>query len=159
MNRLVVAMLAAVTSVSLVACGGSTATDSASESSIAPLTRAAKPSTSAAVTATSSTAAVQPEKKKNLPVDGAAEEVSEIPDPSIQLSDADKNYLGLLKDGGIKVEGVENQMIGAAEVVCGDQFPAAIHAVAGQLVEQNRTELTVEEVIPLIEKSARASYC
>ncbi|MDO5099793.1 MAG: DUF732 domain-containing protein [Corynebacterium sp.] len=159
MKRLVVAMLAAVTSFGLVACGGSTATDSAGESSIAPLTRAAKPSTSGEATTTSSKTAAQPEQKKDLPADGAAEEVSEIPDPAIQLSDADNNYLDLLKEGGIKVDGVENQMIGAAEVVCGDQFPAAVHAVAGQLVEQNRTSLTVEEVIPLIENSARKSYC
>jgi len=85
--------------------------------------------------------------------------VSSIPTPAQQLSDADKTYFDALTAGGIKVEGAENQMIGAAQVVCQNQFPQAVQAVGGQLVEQKRTSLSPEEAVSLIETSARKAYC
>ena len=93
------------------------------------------------------------------PADGPAQEVSSIPTPAQQLSDADKTYFDALTAGGIKVEGAENQMIGAAQVVCQNQFPQAVQAVGGQLVEQKRTSLSPEEAVSLIETSARKAYC
>ena len=93
------------------------------------------------------------------PADGPAQEVSSIPTPAQQLSDADKTYFDALTAGGIKVEGAENQMIGAAQVVCQNQFPQAVQAVGGQLVEQKRTSLSPEETVSLIETSARKAYC
>ena len=67
------------------------------------------------------------------PADGPAQEVSSIPTPA--------------------------QMIGAAQVVCQNQFPQAVQAVGGQLVEQKRTSLSPEETVSLIETSARKAYC
>ena len=93
------------------------------------------------------------------PADGPAQEVSSIPTPAQQLSDADKTYFDALTAGGIKVEGAENQMIGAAQVVCQNQFPQAVQAVGGQLVEQKRTSLSPEEALSPIETSARKAYC
>ena len=90
---------------------------------------------------------------------GQPQEVSSIPTPAQQLSDADKTYFDALTAGGIKVEGAENQMIGAAQVVCQNQFPQAVQAVGGQLVEQKRTSLSPEETVSLIETSARKAYC
>ncbi|GAA1471766.1 DUF732 domain-containing protein [Corynebacterium felinum] len=148
----------------LVSCGSSEVSDESSSQTIAPLTRSASPSVSAA---SSSAVATKEEGRSGsaaapnrpLPTDEGAREVTEVPTPELQLSDADKAYLDELKYAGIKVEGVENQMIGAAQVVCGEQFPAAIHAVAGQLIEQQRTSLSPEQATAVLEQAARKSYC
>ena len=158
----------------LSACGSSTvsdnATTSASNAPIAPLkgsggsgatSGAAGTSDGAGAGASGANGAGGSGESGNAapPADGPAQEVSSIPTPAQQLSDADKTYFDALTAGGIKVEGAENQMIGAAQVVCQNQFPQAVQAVGGQLVEQKRTSLSPEEAVSLIETSARKAYC
>ena len=158
----------------LSACGSSTvsdnATTSASNAPIAPLkgsggsgatSGAAGASDGAGAGASGANGAGGSGESGNAapPADGPAQEVSSIPTPAQQLSDADKTYFDALTAGGIKVEGAENQMIGAAQVVCQNQFPQAVQAVGGQLVEQKRTSLSPEETVSLIETSARKAYC
>ena len=158
----------------LSACGSSTvsddATTSASNAPIAPLkgsggsgatSGAAGASDGAGAGASGAGGAGGAGESGNAapPADGPAQEVSSIPTPAQQLSDADKTYFDALTAGGIKVEGAENQMIGAAQVVCQNQFPQAVQAVGGQLVEQKRTSLSPEEAVSLIETSARKAYC
>lgn len=158
----------------LSACGSSTVSDdataSASNAPIAPLKGSGgSGATSGAVGASDGAGAgasgaggsVGAGESGNAapPADGPAQEVSSIPTPAQQLSDADKTYFDALTAGGIKVEGAENQMIGAAQVVCQNQFPQAVQAVGGQLVEQKRTSLSPEEAVSLIETSARKAYC
>ena len=158
----------------LSACGSSTvsdnATTSASNAPIAPLkgsggsgatSGAAGTSDGAGAGASGANGAGGSGESGNAapPADGPAQEVSSIPTPAQQLSDADKTYFDALTAGGIKVEGAENQMIGAAQVVCQNQFPQAVQAVGGQLVEQKRTSLSPEETVSLIETSARKAYC
>lgn len=158
----------------LSACGSSTVSDdataSASKAPIAPLkgsggsgatSGAAGASDSAGAGASGAGGSGGAGESGNTapPADGPAQEVSSIPTPAQQLSDADKTYFDALTAGGIKVEGAENQMIGAAQVVCQNQFPQAVQAVGGQLVEQKRTSLSPEEVVSLIETSARKAYC
>ncbi len=159
MKRVVLALLSMSLSVGLVACGSSTVTDDGGEqTSVAPLNRGTKSaSASADSSAESSTSQSQPEDPAAK--DQAAEEVSAVPPAEIQLTEEDEKYLEALTKSGIDVEGHESEMIGAADVVCSDQFPAAIDAVAGQLVEQQRTTLSVEEVSKLISDTARKSYC
>lgn len=159
---------------SLSACGSSTVSDdataSASKAPIAPLkgsggsgatSGAAGASDSAGAGASGAGGSGDAGESGNAapPADGPAQEVSSIPTPAQQLSDADKTYFDALTAGGIKVEGAENQMIGAAQVVCQNQFPQAVQAVGGQLVEQKRTSLSPEETVSLIETSARKAYC
>lgn len=159
---------------SLSACGSSTVSDdataSASKAPIAPLkgsggsgatSGAAGASDSAGAGASGAGGSGDAGESGNAapPADGPAQEVSSIPTPAQQLSDADKTYFDALTVGGIKVEGAENQMIGAAQVVCQNQFPQAVQAVGGQLVEQKRTSLSPEETVSLIETSARKAYC
>ena len=64
---------------------------------------------------------------------------------------------------GVDVDGVEDQLIGAASTVCrsenSDIGQVTVTAVAGQLVEQQRTELNAEDAVALIENEARAAYC
>ena len=158
----------------LSACGSSTvsddATSSASNAPIAPLkgsggsgvtSGAAGTSDGAGAGASGAGGSGGAGERGNAapPADGPAQEVSSIPTPAQQLSDADKTYFDALTAGGIKVEGAENQMIGAAQVVCQNQFPQAVQAVGGQLVEQKRTSLSPEEAVSLIETSARKAYC
>ena len=158
----------------LSACGSSTVSDnataSASNAPIAPLkgsggsgatSGAAGTSDGAGAGASGANGAGGSGESGNAapPADGPAQEVSSIPTPAQQLSDADKTYFDALTAGGIKVEGAENQMIGAAQVVCQNQFPQAVQAVGGQLVEQKRTSLSPEEAVSLIETSARKAYC
>lgn len=158
----------------LSACGSSTvsddATSSASKAPIAPLkgsggsgvtSGAAGTSDGAGAGASGAGGSGGAGESGNAapPADGPAQEVSSIPTPAQQLSDADKTYFDALTAGGIKVEGAENQMIGAAQVVCQNQFPQAVQAVGGQLVEQKRTSLSPEEAVSLIETSARKAYC
>ena len=158
----------------LSACGSSTVSDdataSASNAPIAPLkgsggsgatSGAAGASDGAGAGASGAGGAGGAGESGNAapPADGPAQEVSSIPTPAQQLSDADKTYFDALTAGGIKVEGAENQMIGAAQVVCQNQFPQAVQAVGGQLVEQKRTSLSPEETVSLIETSARKAYC
>lgn len=158
----------------LSACGSSTVSDdataSASKAPIAPLkgsggsgatSGAAGASDGAGAGASGANGAGGAGESGNAapPADGPAQEVSSIPTPAQQLSDADKTYFDALTAGGIKVEGAENQMIGAAQVVCQNQFPQAVQAVGGQLVEQKRTSLSPEETVSLIETSARKAYC
>lgn len=158
----------------LSACGSSTvsddATSSASNAPIAPLkgsggsgatSGAAGASNGAGAGASGAGGSGGAGESGNAapPADGPAQEVSSIPTPAQQLSDADKTYFDALTAGGIKVEGAENQMIGAAQVVCQNQFPQAVQAVGGQLVEQKRTSLSPEEAVSLIETSARKAYC
>ena len=158
----------------LSACGSSTVSDdataSASNAPIAPLkgsggsgatSGAAGVSDGAGAGASGAGGAGGAGESGNAapPADGPAQEVSSIPTPAQQLSDADKTYFDALTAGGIKVEGAENQMIGAAQVVCQNQFPQAVQAVGGQLVEQKRTSLSPEEAVSLIETSARKAYC
>lgn len=158
----------------LSACGSSTVSDdataSASNAPIAPLkgsggsgatSGAAGASDGAGAGASGAGGAGGAGESGNAapPADGPAQEVSSIPTPAQQLSNADKTYFDALTAGGIKVEGAENQMIGAAQVVCQNQFPQAVQAVGGQLVEQKRTSLSPEEAVSLIETSARKAYC
>ena len=161
----------------LSACGSSTVSDdataSASKAPIAPLKGSGGSGTTSGAAGSSDGAGAGASGANGAggsgdagesgnaapPADGPAQEVSSIPTPAQQLSDADKTYFDALTAGGIKVEGAENQMIGAAQVVCQNQFPQAVQAVGGQLVEQKRTSLSPEEAVSLIETSARKAYC
>ena len=147
----------------LSACGSSTVSDdataSASKAPIAPLKGSGGSGATSGAAGASDGAGAGESGNAAPPADGPAQEVSSIPTPAQQLSDADKTYFDALTAGGIKVEGAENQMIGAAQVVCQNQFPQAVQAVGGQLVEQKRTSLSPEETVSLIETSARKAYC
>lgn len=142
----------------LTACGGSTVTSDeveSSETSVAPLDR--ESSTASSTTSTSSRAA----SSSARPQDEGAREISSIPSAEPAVDPAQEEYLTELADGGIDIAGVEDQMVGTAQTVCSDDPLAATTsaAVAGQLVEQGRTDLSAEEVTRIIETSARDNYC
>ena len=59
---------------------------------------------------------------------------------------------------GVNVDGVEDQLLGAGKAAC-DENEVTIAAVAGQLIEQQRTTMGFEELSQLIKDSARSGIC
>lgn len=166
---LVAALVGALT---LTACGDATVdNDTVTETSVAPLERAPKKSTSAEDTAASETseeeeeetAARRPRPAEPQPQDQAAREVDEVPEAALPRTPEDVHYLGEISDADINIDGVEDQLIGTASTVCGGDESqlnrATLPAVAGQLIEQGRTDKSVEEVIEIIETAATDAYC
>ena len=88
--------------------------------------------------------------------DRGAREISEI--PTAELPESEAKYLGRLKDAGVNVDGVEDQLLGAGKAAC-DENEVTISAVAGQLIEQQRTTQSFEELSQLIKDSARSGIC
>ena len=88
--------------------------------------------------------------------DRGAREISEI--PTAELPESEAKYLGRLKDAGVNVDGVEDQLLGAGKAAC-DENDVTLSAVAGQLVEQQRTTMGFEELSKLITDSARTGIC
>lgn len=167
-----IAAVVVASSAVLAACGGATVENSPTETSIAPLTRNVAPSSeespasSAASESRASDASAEPDAVRPdapLPQDQPAEEISEIPGNNLQLSGVDREYLDSLTADGVDVEGVEDQLIGTASIVCrGDGAPlgaATKEAVAGQLIEQGRSNMEFEALVELIDSSARKAYC
>lgn len=159
----------------LVGCGGSTVTsdDVESETTVAPLERSGTETTGAAdptesEDAEETTTQERPDGQGGAgvaapppPEDQGAREISEIPETDAPTSAEDQEYLAALEDAGVDVAGVEASLVGTASTVCASEGDANVtaSAVAGQLIEQGRTELEHGEATELIEESARAAYC
>ncbi len=88
--------------------------------------------------------------------DRGAREISEI--PSAEVPEPDAKYLDKFKDAGVNVDGVEDQLLGAGTAAC-DENEVTVSAVAGQLIEQQRTTQSFEELSQLIKDSARSGIC
>ena len=74
------------------------------------------------------------------------------------MPEPDAKYLDKLKDAGVNVDGVEDQLLGAGKAAC-DENEVTISAVAGQLIEQQRATQSFEELSQLIKDSARSGIC
>ncbi|CAB0715286.1 hypothetical protein FRC0028_02218 [Corynebacterium diphtheriae] len=165
--------LAAVACLALAGCGEATVTVEEQSTSVAPLTKpskaAAKSSESnSAKASTSASRSAEPTAVMGGPAgepqenDVPGKQVSEVPQQSFEPTKQDKGYLESLEKGGVKVEGVESQMVGLGNLVCGKADgvnPATVQAVAGQLIEQKRTTKNFDELVKLIESSAKSAYC
>ncbi|AJI79959.1 hypothetical protein CSING_12335 [Corynebacterium singulare] len=147
----------------LAGCGSATVDESeATETSVAPLERSASAS-SAASGASSETSTSASENSPagsssrgtgDEPEDRGAREVSEIPAPAPDEG-PNQHFLAAISQGGVNTDGVEDQLIGAAQASCqGDAV--TVPAVAGQLIEQGRSELSHEQLTQLITEQGRA---
>ncbi|WP_144412315.1 DUF732 domain-containing protein [Corynebacterium uterequi] len=153
--------------VALSACGGTTVTSddvaASSATSQASATTTAKQDKDKDKETTPS-AAVAPAREGEEPRrDEPAAEISSVPKGvgAPVVTETDRRYLDALHAGGVDTAGMEDVLIGAAGTVCaGDPVSAATPAaVAGQLVEQGRTDKPVDEVTTLLQASARDTYC
>ncbi|WP_408927916.1 hypothetical protein [Corynebacterium tuberculostearicum] len=117
------------------------------ETEIAPLERESEAPSSADETSSATSKSQE---------DRGAREISEI--PSAEVPEPDAKYLDKLKDAGVNVDGVEDQLLGAGKAAC-DENEVTISVVAGQLIEQQRTTQSFEELSQLIKDSARSGIC
>ncbi|MDO5511256.1 hypothetical protein [Corynebacterium sp.] len=165
MRRFGLIAVALVGALSLTACGDATVEDDASSpTSVAPLERAPKKSTTESTTPEEEPETVdRPRPAEPQPQDQAAREVDEVPEAAFPRTPEDVRYLGAISDAEIDVDGVEDQLIGTASTVCdggdSDLNRSTLPAVAGQLIEQGRTDKPVEDVVEIIETAATDSYC
>lgn len=146
----------------LTACGGSTVTSEdvdSSSTSVAPLDHGSSTASSSATS--SSSRATSSNASSAQPQDEGAREISSIPSAEPALDPTQEKFIKGLTDDGIKVDGIEGQLVGAAQTVCSDDPLASVTAgaVAGQLIEQGRTDRPVDEVTRTLETAARDAYC
>lgn len=138
------------------ACGGSTVESSEVTSSTTTKTSTTSSSTKTSAPKPSETSA--PEI-----TDPQAKRVDEAPDGQMKLSEADDSYLEALESAGIDVDGVEDQLIGTGRAACADapeeERQVIALAIAGQLVAQDRSQDSAEEVAKIIASSAKKAYC
>ncbi|AKK04154.1 hypothetical protein [Corynebacterium epidermidicanis] len=149
----------------LAGCGGGATVDNqaATAVSVAPLSKAPLASTSASVSPSATASPRQndaPVGAAPRPRDEAAVEISALPSDGPKRTDSESKYLDELKKQGIRVEGIEDQMLGAASQVClNEKDNYLIGAIAGQVVEQKRTDKKPAEVADIITKAAKDGYC
>ncbi|BAC19518.1 hypothetical protein HMPREF0290_0158 [Corynebacterium efficiens YS-314] len=161
--------LAVLTATVLTACGGVTVegnpssadTDSGTGTSIARETATGeeRSGTETSTSPTSRGNQVQPQ-------DRPAAEMTEPPTTGVERTPEELDLLDGLREGGIDVEGVEEQMIATAGTVCRSLEEGTdnvtVDAIAGQLIVQNRVDVPEEragEVSALIRETAERTYC
>lgn len=153
------AVLAAV-GLSLAACGG--ATVDSEDVTATPSTSAAAPSSSVeesqSATETESSSAASAPADDPAAGEGAASEVENTPDAAPLRPEQDEAFLEALREGGVNVEGNEEQLVGTARTICGGS-DITRDAVAGQLIEQQATQLEFDDLTKLIDSAARDNLC
>ncbi|CAM4269403.1 MULTISPECIES: DUF732 domain-containing protein [Corynebacterium] len=163
MRRLGALCLATLT-LSLAACSGSTTVDgedakasaSAEQSSSAPAeSSTAAPGTTRSEATSSKAPAAQ---SGSRPEDQPAQEVTSVPQQASGFTAQEETYLEQLRQNGLNVEGVEDQLTATGRTVCSDDIVTR-DAVAGQLVAQRRTDMDPAALGTLIADTARANLC
>lgn len=161
--RKLIAGLAAAASLGLAACGSATVdNDNGAETStsVASSERGVETeSTSASASAENRAPAPALTATGRAPEDRGAEEISAIPSPEADASGRDADFIGALGDKNIDIAGVEEQLAAAAQRVCAEEEPITLNAIAGQLIEQGRTELDYEQLAQILVGKARSVYC
>lgn len=155
MRNVAVALSLALAGLTLAACGGTTVDSS-------DVTATPSAVTSSATSTASTTTSTKPSEKRPeddaLENEGAASEVSDFPENTAKRPPEQEAYLEALREGGVKIEGNEDQLLATAGTLCGGETITR-DAVAGQLIEQQRTELDHEQLIKLIDDAAHANLC
>lgn len=149
----------------LAACGGS-ATVSKTDETVTPTASATSAATSATDTATGTATATSPSASAGNPapaqsagpVDKPASAIETLPEQASHFSPEEQAYLDYLSENGLNVAGVEDQLTATGLNVCADDLITR-DAVAGQLVEQRRTDMAPDALGQLIVDAARANLC
>lgn len=149
----------------LAACGGS-ATVSKTDETVTPTASATSAATSATDTATGTATATSPSASAGNPapapsagpVDKPASAIESLPQQASHFSAEEQAYLDYLSENGLNVAGVEDQLTATVLNVCADDLITR-DAVAGQLVEQRRTDMAPDALGQLIVDAARANLC
>lgn len=132
--------------------------ESATQSSTASSTVSSTASSTATSTASGSTAASSSANAQGGPQDRPAREIESMPEQANAYSAQEQAYLDHLRENGVNIEGVEDQLTATGASVCANDTITR-DAVAGQLVEQRRTDMTPEALGQLLTDTARANLC
>ncbi len=145
----------------LAACGGS-ATVSETDAPATPTAPVTSTESSAATSVTETaraTSTVNPAPAQSAgPVDKPASAIESLPQQASHFSPEEQAYLDYLSENGLNVAGVEDQLTATGLNVCADDLITR-DAVAGQLVEQRRTDMAPDALGQLIVDAARANLC
>lgn len=163
--RLTTLTLTLTLALPLAACGGS-ATVSETDAPATPTASATSAATSATDTATGTATATSPSASAGNPapaqsagpVDKPASAIETLPEQASHFSPEEQAYLDYLSENGLNVAGVEDQLTATGLNVCADDLITR-DAVAGQLVEQRRTDMAPDALGQLIVDAARANLC
>lgn len=159
--RLTTLTLTLTLALPLAACGGS-ATVSKTDETVTPTAPVTSTESSAASSVTETaraTSTVNPAPAQSAgPVDKPASAIETLPEQASHFSAEEQAYLDYLSENGLNVAGVEDQLTATGLNVCADDLITR-DAVAGQLVEQRRTDMTPDALGQLIEDAARANLC
>ncbi|MHA2790000.1 hypothetical protein ACXZ66_12795 [Corynebacterium sp. S7] len=164
MRKLLVGAIAIAASVSLAACGGATVNSEDVTTSAEPPASSSAPapssSQSASPTTTDKASSTRqaPASSSGQPADIGAREVDEVPTQSVQYSPEEQAFLDEVTAGQVNVDSVQDQLIGTAQTICGGDTVTR-DAVAGQLIEQGRSDLTQQQLAKLLDDSAHAHLC
>ena len=145
----------------LAACGGS-ATVSKTDETVTPTAPVTSTESSAATSVTETaraTSTVNPAPAPSAgPIDKPASAIESLPEQASHFSAEEQAYLDYLSENGLNVAGVEDQLTATGLNVCADDLITR-DAVAGQLVEQRRTDMAPDALGQLIVDAARANLC
>lgn len=163
MRKVAFCFATAAAAVALAACGGATVdSDDVTETpTVASETTEAETESE---TETASSSAVVPSSSAVVPSQGRraddqpAREVTDVPEQASAFSPQEEAYLATLRESGVNVDGIEDQLTATGATVCADDLITR-DAVAGQLVEQRRTDMDAAGVAALISDTARANLC
>lgn len=150
-------VLLAVPALALTACGGSTV----ESADVTTTSSSTSETTSSSEETTSSEQSPTAERQSN---DSAASRASSLPDNRVPLTEEDEDFLDAMDSSSIDIEGTEDQVMAAARSECVDgedpeYSEILIEAVSGQLIAQERTELSESEVAQIIADAAESAYC
>lgn len=148
----------------LTACGGATVdSEDVTETAATSATETANSATesgtaSATESATASSAAAPGSSSRNGAGDQPAREVETVPTQVPSYAPEEQAFLDHLRQNGVNVDGLEDQLTATGFTVCDDDTITR-DAVAGQLVEQRRTDMDAGTVATLLSDTARANLC
>lgn len=165
MRKVAFCFATAAAAVAVAACGGATVdsddvTDTptvASEAETESETETTETAETSETSEVPSSSAVVSSQSKRVD-DQPAREVTDVPQQASAFSPQEEAYLATLRESGVNVDGIEDQLTATGATVCADDLITR-DAVAGQLVEQRRTDMDAAGVAALISDTARANLC
>ena len=165
MRKVAFCFATAAAAVAVAACGGATVdsddvTDTptvASEAETESETETTETAETSETSEAPSSSAVVSSQSKRVD-DQPAREVTDVPQQASAFSPQEEAYLATFRESGINVDGIEDQLTATGATVCADNLITR-DAVAGQLVEQRRTDMDAAGVAALISDTARANLC
>ena len=162
MRKVAFCFATAATAVAVAACRGATVdsddvTDTPTVASEAETESETETTETTETSEAPSSSAVVSSQSKRVD-DQPAREVTDVPQQASAFSPQEEAYLATLRESGVNVDGIEDQLTATGATVCADNLITR-DAVAGQLVEQRRTDMDAAGVAALISDTARANLC